>query len=117
MVNEPSTTQSPSITVAILSERFEPRVFPLNIWTVDQQQPTELPLLVPSLTAPSTSCLTLISLVKDLISQLQPGETLTLRRSDYADQPSPSPSISSKLGELSVRSQSQPSSSITPAIS
>jgi hypothetical protein len=44
---------------------------------------------------------TLTYLVRDLISQLQPGETLTLRRSDCADQPSPLPSISNKLGALS----------------
>jgi hypothetical protein len=99
MVNEPSITQSPSITVAILSERFEPRVFPLNIWTEDRQQLSDPMPLVPSLTLPYPSSATLTSLVKDLISQLAPGETLTLRLSDCADPPNPSPSTSSKSDE------------------
>jgi hypothetical protein len=97
MVSEPSTTQSPSITVAILSERFEPRVWTPPIWMETHRPQNEHRQPVIALKVELKFSATLTYLVRDLISQLQPGETLTLRRSDCADQPSPLPSISSKL--------------------
>ncbi len=106
MVNEPSTTQSPSITVGILSERFEPRVWTPPIWTEAHRPQNEYRQPVIALKVELKFSATLTYLVKDLISQLQPGETLTLRRSDCADQPSPSPSTSSRWGGRSDPSMS-----------